>query len=266
MKRRMKRLFCLFLSSAMMLTGNAYGALQFPRVIEVNAAETGEAGVETKTYTMADLKETDSWGLKLTPVDTGVCISYENQYNEARFAIPEELLGRVRSITCNIKEDDQSGNLATKVYDKVDGYVGSDEKAVQYGSNSIANWDSGIDAKSFGLMWNASGAADITLESVTFVLSEAGIPAGDCTYSMADLAVKSTFDAEVVLSGNGADIKIQGKYDEARFEIPAEIANRVEAITVNGDGNYEKMSVKMLTADNKAEGGDEFQEIGRAHV
>ncbi|MDD7178461.1 MAG: hypothetical protein SPG09_05340, partial [Lachnospiraceae bacterium] len=248
MKRRMTRLFCLLLSSAMMLTGNAYGALKYPGVIEVSAAET-EAAAETKTYTMAEIKETNSWGLTITPADTGVCISYEKQYNEARFAIPEELLGRVQGITCNIKEADQVGNLATKVYDKVDDYKGGDENAVQYNSNSIKNWDSGIDAKSFGLMWNATGAADITLVSVTFELNNE-YPAGPVTFTVDELEKSFVTDnADYTVSDSKAAITYKKQYEEVRFKVPEAIQDRIESVTFNvSEDVADKLAVKVFDA------------------
>ena len=101
-----------------------------------------------------------------------------------------------------------------------------------------------------------SGKEDYLLDDVKISVDDSagnGGVAEEKTYAISDLEVFKCYDAEM----EGNTIKITKQYGEVRFAVPEEIANRVEGVTFNGDGNYGKMAVKMLYADTK--GADETE-------
>ena len=101
-----------------------------------------------------------------------------------------------------------------------------------------------------------SGTEDYLLDDVKISVDDSagnGGVAEEKTYAVSDLKVFKRYDAEI----EGNTIKITKQYGEVRFAVPEEIANRVEGVTFNGDGNYGKMAVKMLYDDTK--GADETE-------
>lgn len=100
------------------------------------------------------------------------------------------------------------------------------------------------------------GTEDYLLDDVKIIVDDSASNGGvaeEKTYAVSELEVFKYYDAEI----EGNTIKITKQYGEVRFAVPEEIANRVEGVTVNGDGNYGKMAVKMLYADTK--GADETE-------
>ena len=105
-----------------------------------------------------------------------------------------------------------------------------------------------------------SGTEDYLLDDVKISVDDSagnGGVAEEKTFAVSDLEVFKCYDAEI----EGNTIKITKQYGEVRFAVPEEIANRVEGVTVNGDGNYGKMAVKMLYADTKGTDETELFEV-----
>ena len=101
-----------------------------------------------------------------------------------------------------------------------------------------------------------SGKEDYLLDDVKIIVDDSASNGGvaeEKTYAISDLEVFKCYDAEI----EGNTIKITKQYGEVRFAVPEEIANRVEGVTFNGDGNYGSMAVKMLYDDTK--GADETE-------
>ena len=101
-----------------------------------------------------------------------------------------------------------------------------------------------------------SGKEDYLLDDVKIIVDDSASNGGvaeEKTYAISDLEVFKCYDAEM----EGNTIKITKQYGEVRFAVPKEIANRVEGVTFNGDGNYGSMAVKMLYDDTK--GADETE-------
>ena len=101
-----------------------------------------------------------------------------------------------------------------------------------------------------------SGKEDYLLDDVKIIVDDSASSGGvaeEKTYAISDLEVFKCYDAEM----EGNTIKITKQYGEVRFAVPKEIANRVEGVTFNGDGNYGKMAAKMLYDDTK--GADETE-------
>lgn len=252
MRLKMKKALCLLLSSSMMFTGGTYGTLKYPGIMKVHAAETEETAAETKTYTMEKLQNSLKNVGSCSSEGSSVKVNYNAQYQEIRYAIPEEIRGRVTRITCNVKEIEQCGKLAIKVFDQIGGYEIGDEKSVKYGSNSIAKgegntvWEDDVDAQSFGLMWNGTEPADITIESVSFEISNA-YPEGPVTFTMDELKNSFTTDDAEYVSDSKGSIAYKKKYAEVRFEVPESIQNRLESITFNvPEDTKASLSVKVF--------------------
>lgn len=104
------------------------------------------------------------------------------------------------------------------------------------------------------------GTEDYLLDDVKIIVDDSASSGGvaeEKTYAISDLEVFKCYDAEI----KGNTIKITKQYGEVRFAVPKEIANRVEGVTFNGDGNYGDMAAKMLYDDTKGEDKTELFEV-----
>lgn len=218
-------------------------------------ADENEEETQEVTCTFADLEEVGGYQ-STTEVDEdgAITIDYEGLYAERMYGLPEGVNPyAIKKITLNVAE---GNNICLKYRN---GTAGNGE--TKYGTS--LEIPAGTTFDRIGIMNLAEGANSVKITSVTFEVGEVVLPSESVSQEFA-IAKFGTPIKRAAVEENSDDIVIEDAedgsinvtlpktYDEVRFAVPADIANRVEGVTINGENESTgSMSVKMLLDDDK---------------
>lgn len=156
MQKKIFRKMAMVLAALMVITNLS------PLTIESVAKDmvTTESGYAT-TYAISELTNVGGYGYTATANEGTTDFAFEKQYQEARFAIPAEVLNAgLTGFKANVTSTN-GGWLALKAQD-----AAFAELAVDYGNNSLAV--SNENAKNIALMSTFEGEQTISVSSITF--------------------------------------------------------------------------------------------------
>lgn len=226
------------------------------------SAEVATWKAEASVYTLDDLKSAGGYGFELVKDATGktIAIDYKDQYQEARFAIPESVLKAGLEKVVVFTED--ASNLSIKTLDASGAQI-----EVSYGSSELAvTKTEGL--ASIALMNKGEGAQTIYVSGVKFITPEIEVPVEPET--PAEEEKPSALTGKVVLNASDLDVyyrwnastkaengvmKFPSNYYEYCVALPEAInVEDIESIVVNVADQTGSLAIKVYSTAETGNG------------
>ena len=214
---------------------------------------TGETNTVVKsikvvsTQSKVDMTQTPTgYGFTKAATDDGIAIKFENQYQEARYALLQEIvIADIESIDIEMTAD---ANVAIKLLDANDQQIGgaswnnTTDKVF-----SLSGYDQTAKVAKVAFMSQNTGETNAVIKSITVKASKAVV---------ADMAQTPTgYGFTKAATDGGIAIKFENQYQEARYALPIEcsIAEFAELyVEMSADAN---VAIKLLDANDQQIGG-----------
>ncbi len=187
-------------------------------------------------------QEATGYGFTAAATEGGVAITFESQYQEARYALPQNFtIADIASIDVEMTAD---ANVAIKLLDANDQTIGG----VSYNNQAdksldLSGYDQTAKVSKIAFMSQDSGTTNAVIKSITVKASKA---------VKADMTQEATgYGFTAAATEGGVAIAFEGQYQEARYALPMEcsIAEFGElAVEMTADAN---VAIKLLDANDQ---------------